>query len=72
MCIRDRTYRIGQQENVFVHLMISEGTIEEKIDALLEDKKRVAEAVIGSGEDWIGELSDEELKELLHLELRGA
>ena len=68
----DRTYRIGQQENVFVHLMISEGTIEEKIDALLEDKKRVAEAVIGSGEDWIGELSDEELKELLHLELRGA
>jgi superfamily II DNA or RNA helicase len=67
----DRTYRIGQKENVQIHLMISEGTIEEKIDLLLEGKKRLAEAVIGGGEDWIGELSDDEIKTLLRLERCG-
>jgi Superfamily II DNA/RNA helicases, SNF2 family len=64
----DRTYRIGQKENVQIHLMISEGTIEEKIDLLLEEKKKLAEAVIGGGEDWIGELSDDDIKALIRLE----
>jgi superfamily II DNA or RNA helicase len=67
----DRTYRIGQQENVFIHLMISEGTIEEKIDALLIEKKRIADSVIGGGEDWIGELSDDDIRKLLFLEKGG-
>ena len=66
----DRAFRIGQTKNVIVHKLVSEGTIEEKIDAIINSKKELAENVIGSGgEKWITELSDKELMNLMRLEL---
>lgn len=65
----DRAFRIGQKKNVMVHKLVCEGTIEEKIDAMIESKKELAENVIGSGSDkWITELSNEELLSMLRLE----
>ena len=63
----DRAYRIGQDRPVQVHRLIAEGTLEDRIAALLEKKRELADAVIGSGEGWIGELSDAELAELVSL-----
>jgi len=63
----DRAYRIGQDRPVQVHRLIAEGTLEDRIAALLETKRELAEAVIGSGEGWIAELSDAELAELVSL-----
>jgi len=63
----DRAFRIGQSKNVEVHLMISAGTLEEKIDAVLEDKRALAGSIIGTSEDWITNLSTQELRELLTL-----
>ena len=65
----DRAFRIGQKKDVVVHKFVCKGTIEEKIDAMLQSKKELAENVIGSGaEKWITELSNEELFSLLRLE----
>jgi SNF2 family DNA or RNA helicase len=63
----DRAYRIGQDRPVQVHRLITEGTIEDRIAALLEKKRELAETVVGSGEGWITELSNEELCELVAL-----
>jgi SNF2-related domain/SNF2 Helicase protein/Helicase conserved C-terminal domain len=63
----DRAYRIGQDRPVQVHRLIAEGTLEDRIAALLETKRELAQAVIGSGESWIAELSDAELAELVSL-----
>jgi SNF2-related domain/SNF2 Helicase protein/Helicase conserved C-terminal domain len=63
----DRAYRIGQDRPVQVHRLIAEGTLEDKIAALLEKKRELADAVVGSGEGWIAELSDDELTELVSL-----
>ena len=63
----DRAYRIGQDRPVQVHRLIAEGTLEDKIAALLDKKRDLADAVIGSGERWIAELSDRELTELVSL-----
>jgi len=63
----DRAYRIGQDRPVQVHRLIAEGTLEDRIAALLETKRELADAVIGSGEGWIAELSDAELAELVGL-----
>jgi superfamily II DNA or RNA helicase len=63
----DRAYRIGQDHPVQVHRLIAEGTLEDRIAALLETKRELADAVIGSGEGWIAELSDAELAELVSL-----
>ncbi len=63
----DRAYRIGQDRPVQVHRLIAEGTLEDRIAALLEKKRELADAVIGSGEGWIAELSDDELAELVSL-----
>ena len=63
----DRAYRIGQDRPVQVHRLIAEGTLEDRIAALLEKKRELAEAVIGSGEGWIAELSDAALAELVSL-----
>jgi len=52
---------------VQVHRLIAEGTLEDRIAALLEKKRDLAEAVVGSGERWIAELSDDELSELVSL-----
>ena len=67
----DRAFRIGQQKNVIVHKLVSAGTIEEKIDAIINSKKELAENVIGSGgENWITEMNDAELLKLMRLELK--
>ena len=65
----DRAFRIGQTKNVMVHKLVSKGTIEEKIDLMIESKKELAENVIGEGsEKWITELSNDELLSLLRLD----
>ena len=65
----DRAFRIGQDKNVMVHKLVCKSTIEEKIDAVINGKKELAENVIGSGgENWITELNKEELLKLLRLE----
>lgn len=64
----DRAYRIGQERNVIVHKMISIGTIEEKIDSMIESKVKLSEDLIATtGEGWITELSNKQLIELLTL-----
>ena len=63
----DRAFRIGQKKNVFVHKFVCLGTLEERIDQMIEQKKALAESVIGTGETWLTELSNEALKELLSL-----
>ena len=64
----DRVFRIGQCRNVQVHKLICQGTLEERIDELIESKKTLAEQVIGTGEQWLTEMSDEELKQLVSLQ----
>lgn len=63
----DRAFRIGQRRNVQVHTLLCAGTIEEKVDHLLEQKRTLAAQVIGAGERWITELADAELQELFAL-----
>jgi SNF2 family DNA or RNA helicase len=63
----DRAFRIGQTRNVLVHKLVCAGTLEERIDALIASKTAVAEEVIGSGEAWLTELPDEQLKRVLAL-----
>lgn len=62
----DRAYRIGQKRFVHVHKFISTGTLEEKIDAMLEKKQSLNDQIIQS-DSWITELSTDELRELIHL-----
>jgi SNF2 family DNA or RNA helicase len=62
----DRAYRIGQQRFVHVHKLICTGTLEEKIDAMLEKKQYLNDQIIQS-ENWITELSTDELKDLVLL-----
>ncbi|WP_307813513.1 DEAD/DEAH box helicase [Streptomyces sp. N35] len=63
----DRAYRIGQTRPVQVHRLIAEGTIEDRIAALLERKQDLADSVLGSGEAALTELTDAELAELVQL-----
>ncbi len=63
----DRAYRIGQHRNVMVHRLITENTFEEKIDAMIQSKKKLAELTVASGEQWITELSNDDLRELVSL-----
>ncbi len=63
----DRAYRIGQDRPVQVHRLIAEGTLEERIAQVLEKKRGLAESIVGAGEDWITELSDDELADLVRL-----
>lgn len=64
----DRTHRIGQSRDVFVHRFVTLGTLEERIDRILEEKRAMADAVVPVGESWITELPDQELKALVALE----
>ncbi len=65
----DRAYRIGQKNNVMVHKLVCKGTIEEKIDEMISSKMELAKNVIGSGgENWITEMSNEELLSIMSLE----
>ncbi len=67
----DRAHRIGQKKNVLVHKFVSRGTMEEKIDLLIETKKELLENVVGSGEGWLTELSTDQLKDLFVLNVKG-
>ena len=65
----DRAFRIGQKKNVMVHKFITKGTIEEKIDAMLMRKAKLADDVVAaSGESWMTEMNNDELAELFTLE----
>ncbi|WP_422659432.1 DEAD/DEAH box helicase [Paenibacillus sp. EC2-1] len=63
----DRAYRMGQTKDVQVHKFISLGTLEERIDEMLESKQQLSDNVISSSEGWITELSTDELKDLFTL-----
>ncbi|MFC5404430.1 DEAD/DEAH box helicase [Cohnella soli] len=63
----DRAYRMGQTRDVQVHKFISLGTLEERIDEMLESKMQLSDNVISSSEGWITELSTDELKDLFTL-----
>lgn len=66
----DRAFRIGQTKDVLVHKLVCRGTIEEKINDMIESKKELAQNVIGSGgEKWLTELSNEELMAMLKLQV---
>jgi non-specific serine/threonine protein kinase len=65
----DRVFRIGQQKKVMVHKFITRGTIEEKIDAMLEQKAQLsADVVAASGERWLTEMKNDELSDLFRLQ----
>ncbi|MEW6039526.1 MAG: DEAD/DEAH box helicase [Pseudomonadota bacterium] len=63
----DRAFRIGQTRNVFVHKFLTLGTLEERIDQMIEDKKRMAGAIVGSDESWLAQLDNEAFKKLIAL-----
>jgi len=64
----DRAFRIGQKKNVMVHKFLTKGTIEEKIDAMLERKAKMSHDIIApTGENWITEMNNKELLDLFTL-----
>ncbi|MFT5706137.1 MAG: SNF2 family DNA or RNA helicase [Oceanospirillaceae bacterium] len=63
----DRAYRIGQTKTVFAHKYITLGTVEERIDKMLDDKQGVADSVVGSDESWLSKLDAESFIELIQL-----
>ena len=69
----DRAFRIGQQRNVLVHKFVCRGTIEERIDTLIESKQAlVADVLEGSAEIQLTEISDRELLDLVKLDIHAA
>ena len=63
----DRAFRIGQRRNVQVRKLMCAGTLEERIDEVIEGKRGLAERIVGSGEGWLTELSTQQLRELVLL-----
>ena len=63
----DRAFRIGQKRNVQVHKFVCTGTLEERIDEMIERKQALAQSIIGDGEGWLTELSTSELREMVTL-----
>ncbi|MDX2211931.1 MAG: DEAD/DEAH box helicase [Oculatellaceae cyanobacterium bins.114] len=63
----DRAFRIGQKKNVFVHKFVAMGTLEERIDEMIEDKKKLAGAIVGADESWLSELDNDAFKKLIAL-----
>jgi SNF2 family DNA or RNA helicase len=63
----DRAFRIGQTRNVQVRKFVCSGTLEERIDLMIEQKRALAEQVVGTGENWITELSTGQLRDLFSL-----
>ncbi len=63
----DRAFRIGQTKDVWAHKFICIGTLEERIDDLIESKKALAESVIGTSEAWLTELDTDQIREIVTL-----
>ncbi len=63
----DRAFRIGQKRKVQVHKFVCTGTLEEQIDRIIEGKREVAGKVVGTGDAWLTELSNDELRDILAL-----
>jgi len=63
----DRAFRIGQKKNVFVHKFVAIGTLEERIDEMIEDKKQLAGSIVGTDESWLTELDNNAFKQLIAL-----
>lgn len=63
----DRAWRIGQQKNVLIQRFVTEGTFEERINALLTEKRQIAELAVGTGEKWLGDLSTRQIEDLFRL-----
>jgi len=69
----DRAYRIGQKRSVLVHQFICRGTIEEKIDILIESKKNLSKELLeGEGEISLTELSNEQMLQMVSLDIQRA
>ena len=69
----DRAFRIGQKKNVLVHKFVCQGTVEEKIDAMIDAKKALSDELLtGSGEIKLTEMKDDELLRLVALDLNAA
>ena len=69
----DRAYRIGQNKNVLVHKFVCQGTVEEKIDAMIESKRQIAQDMLEGGADLLlTEMKDDELLKLVALDLNAA
>jgi SNF2 family DNA or RNA helicase len=69
----DRAFRIGQKRNVLVHKFVCRGTIEERIDEMIESKRRMADEMLsGGGEINLTELDDRSLLDLVRLDLNAA
>lgn len=64
----DRAWRIGQLNTVNVHKLVCQGTIEERIGEVIDEKRKIANAVIGSGEAWLSELTTDELAAFVRLD----
>ena len=64
----DRAYRIGQENRVMVHKFITSGSVEEKINQMIRKKSHLAEDIIGSGEEWLGKIGVNQLRELVALD----
>ena len=63
----DRAHRIGQTRKVQVHKFVCVGTLEERIDRLLSDKLALADQIVSSGDEWLTNLSTDELRRYLSL-----
>jgi SNF2 family DNA or RNA helicase len=63
----DRAFRIGQRKDVQVRKFVCVGTLEERIDGMIEEKKSLAERIVGTGESWLTELSTADLREVVAL-----
>ena len=63
----DRAWRIGQRRDVVVYRFITAGTFEEKVNEMLKKKRELADLAVGVGESWIGDLTDEEIRDLFTL-----
>ena len=69
----DRAFRIGQKRNVLVHKFVTSGTIEERIDKLIAEKRHLADEILATdGEVKLTELPDDELMQLVHLDVNRA
>jgi non-specific serine/threonine protein kinase len=68
----DRAFRIGQRRNVQVRKLVCAGTVEERISAMIAEKRGLAARIVGTGETWLTELSTEQLRELVTLDASAA